>query len=112
MDVFDEIASEKALPTEAMELFDSLGLSESEISKIFNASERDIKKCQQALENLLKQKEPILNTVGWLITAVRNDYKSLNNGSCKNTKPEFCRFPQNQYSDQDFEQLKLRNLAN
>lgn len=69
-------ADEKSL-SEAVELFNGLNLNNNDIASILCAAQYDIARCQQALSLFNQQTNSVRNVVGWLIMAVREDYRPV-----------------------------------
>ena len=68
-----------------MSVFDGLNLSESDIERIIYAAQYDIDRCKRAISLLKQQTGTIRNVTGWLISAVKEDYRPVfKEGSKKN----------------------------
>ena len=83
-----------------------LGLDVEDVRKIINASGGNIKQCQDAIELLKTQSGAVRNVTGWLIKAIQNGYRSVNN---KGARPMFSQFQQNDY---DMEELERKLISN
>ena len=66
--------------SEAVELFNGLNLDKNDITSILCAAQYDIARCQRAISLLNQQTNSVRNVVGWLIKAVKEDYRPI----CKN----------------------------
>ena len=103
--------STSVVADEERKIFSGLSLSDAEILKIIDESNHRLDICEKAVMMLKQQRNAIINKVGWLISAIRNQYSDnpyspQRPTACKNS---FFSFTQN---DTDFEELSRRIFVN
>ena len=62
---------------EAKELFSDLNISDRDINSILKTASNDIEKCKAVRNQLNRQHSPINNVVGWIISALKNNYSHV-----------------------------------
>ena len=69
-----------------MSFFVGLNLNESDIKQIIYAAQYDLDRCKRAVSLLKQHSGTIWNVTGWLIKAVKEDYRPIafEKGSTKN----------------------------
>lgn len=73
--VYDE-PIDPSVVVELKDIFDGLDLTMEDMEAIYVAAEGDLSQCKKAVTAFRNSKAEIRNTVGWLIDAVRKDYRS------------------------------------
>jgi hypothetical protein len=93
----------------AKDIFREYDLPPSDIRSILKAAGNDLSKCRIAKDLLKLQSNKILNKTGWLINAIKKDYKP-NPRASDQDKGSFFRFQKR--NDYDFEALKSSLVVN
>ncbi len=101
---------ENAAVVEAQKIFQTLNLPKEDVISITKAADYDIAKCQNAMNVLKKQTNQIGNVVGWLISAVRHDYKQIGQQSMGDAG-SFHFSSERTYTDEYFDELERKLLA-
>ena len=95
---------------EAKDVFSDLGLPDKDIKAIVMASGNDINKCKNAKQVLEQQTIRIGNITGWLISAVKKDYRPLSKPPSV-TSNSFLKFQQREYTDEQWSDFERELLA-
>ena len=99
-----------AVVDEAKEIFSDLGLPDKDIEAIVKASGNDINKCKNAKQVLEQQTIRIGNITGWLISAIKKDYRPLSKSPSVSNN-SFLKFQQRGYTDEQWSDLENELLA-
>ena len=92
-----------------MSVFSGLNLTKSDIKQIIYAAQYDIDRCRRAVSLLKQQTGTIRNVTGWLISAVKEDYRPVfKEGSKKNGY--FHSFERAEYDFDEIEKALLSTI--